>query len=59
VPDPFAKVFQAVNAEFRLLKVDPLGKVIVAPAVSEIAATDPVPPFALNLRRGFALIGVV
>jgi hypothetical protein len=52
-------VFHVVKTEFRLVKVDPLGKVIVPPAVSEIDAIDPLPPFALKLRRGFELIGVV
>jgi hypothetical protein len=59
VPDPFAAVFQPTTAEFLLVKPVPAGKVIVAPAVSEIAAIDPVPPFALKVRSGFALIGVV
>jgi hypothetical protein len=59
VPDPFAAVFQPTTAEFLLVKPVPAGKVIVAPAVSEIEAMDPLPPFALNLRRGFELIGVV
>jgi hypothetical protein len=59
VPDPLAASFQPANVEFLLLSPEPPGKVITAPLVSDIAATDPVPPFALNLRRGFALIGVV
>ena len=59
VPDPSAVVFQPANAEFLLVNPVSAGKVIVAPAVSEIEAMDPLPPFALNLRRGFELIGVV
>ena len=31
----------------------------MAPVVSEIPVIKPVPPFALNERRGFGLIGVV
>jgi hypothetical protein len=59
VPDPSAVVFQPANAEFLLVNPVSAGKVIIAPDVSDIAVIDPVPPFGLNLRRGFALIGVV
>jgi hypothetical protein len=48
-----------VKTEFRLLSVEPLGKTIVAPVVSEIEAIDPLPPFALNEIAGFELSGVV
>jgi hypothetical protein len=52
-------VFHVVKTEFRLLSVDPLGKAIVPPVVSEIDAIDPLPPFALNEIAGFELSGVV
>jgi hypothetical protein len=52
-------VFHVEKTEFLFVNVEPLGKRIVPPALSEIDAMDPVPPFALNLRRGFALMGVV
>jgi hypothetical protein len=54
-----AAEFQPVNVEFLLLNPEPLGKVIVAPVVSAIPATEPVPPFALKTTIGFGLIGVV
>jgi hypothetical protein len=54
-----ANVFQLVNAEFLLLKVEPLGKAIVAPGVSDLAGTVPDPPFALKESVGFELSGVV
>jgi hypothetical protein len=59
IPDPLAKVFQPVNAEFLLVKPVPLGNVIVAPVVSDIPVIEPVPPFALNETSGFGFIGVV
>jgi hypothetical protein len=54
-----ATVFQPAKVEFLLLSPEPLGKVMVAPIVSAIPATKPVPPFALKTTIGFGLIGVV
>jgi hypothetical protein len=54
-----ANVFQPVNAEFLLLKVEPFGKAIVTPGVSDLDGTVPDPPFALKESVGFELIGVV
>jgi hypothetical protein len=59
IPDPLANVFQPVNAEFLLVKPDPLGKAIETPAVSDLPVIEPVPPFALKVRDGFKLVGVV
>jgi hypothetical protein len=59
IPDPLANVFQPVNAEFRLLRVEPFGNSMLTPDVSDLDVTEPVPPFALKESNGFALIGVV
>jgi hypothetical protein len=54
-----ANVFQPENAEFLLLKVEPFGKAIVTPGVSDLDGTVPDPPFALKESVGFELVGVV
>jgi hypothetical protein len=52
-------MFHVEKTEFLFVSVDPLGKAIVPPVVSEIDAIDPLPPFALNETAGFELSGVV
>jgi hypothetical protein len=52
-------VFHVEKTEFLFVSVEPLGKAIVAPVVSEIDAIDPLPPFVLNEIAGFELSGVV
>jgi hypothetical protein len=52
-------VFHPEKDEFLLVKPEPLGNAIVTPDVSDLPVIEPVPPFALKVRNGFKLVGVV